>query len=398
MKTIQDLNISKKRVLVRFDLNVPLNEMGEITNEKRINAALPTILSIIENNGRLVILSHLGRPLGQVTKGLSLRPVAKRLSAMLSRPVSFSENIIGPEAVGATKDLNDGEIIIMENVRFDKREEEGDEIFTQELAKLGDVYINDAFGTAHRAHASTTLLASHFKGRCAFGQVMFREISNVNRVLVSKESPVVAIVGGSKVSSKIDVLERLLDRSDHIIIGGGMAFTFVKALGGQVGDSICESERTQAALKILDKAKAKEVKIHLPIDTVAADAFSIDAKTQVCSIFEIPAGWQGLDAGPKTIMAFSKIVSQAKTLLWNGPLGVFEMEPFSKGTRAIGESIAKATSKGLYSLVGGGDSVAAVEQFGLSDRVSYVSTGGGAMLEYLEGKTLPGIQAIIDNS
>ena len=398
MKTIQDLNISKKRVLVRFDLNVPLNEMGEITNEKRINAALPTILSIIENNGRLVILSHLGRPLGQVTKGLSLRPVAKRLSAMLSRPVSFSENIIGPEAVGATKNLNDGEIIIMENVRFDKREEEGDEIFTQELAKLGDVYINDAFGTAHRAHASTTLLASHFKGRCAFGQVMFREISNVNRVLVSKESPVVAIVGGSKVSSKIDVLERLLDRSDHIIIGGGMAFTFVKALGGQVGDSICESERTQAALKILDKAKAKEVKIHLPIDTVAADAFSIDAKTQVCSIFEIPAGWQGLDAGPKTIMAFSKIVSQAKTLLWNGPLGVFEMEPFSKGTRAIGESIAKATSKGLYSLVGGGDSVAAVEQFGLSDRVSYVSTGGGAMLEYLEGKTLPGIQAIIDNS
>jgi|TARA_B110000483_G_scaffold51678_1_gene64285 phosphoglycerate kinase len=398
MKTIQDLNISKKRVLVRFDLNVPLNEMGEITNDKRINAALPTILSIIENNGRLVILSHLGRPLGQVTKGLSLRPVAKRLSAMLSRPVSFSENIIGPEAVGATKNLNDGEIIIMENVRFDKREEEGDEIFTQELAKLGDVYINDAFGTAHRAHASTTLLASHFKGRCAFGQVMFREISNVNRVLVSKESPVVAIVGGSKVSSKIDVLERLLDRSDHIIIGGGMAFTFVKALGGQIGDSICESERTQIALKILDKAKAKEVKIHLPIDTVAADAFSIDAKTQVCSIFEIPAGWQGLDAGPKTIMAFSKIVSQAKTLLWNGPLGVFEMEPFSKGTRAIGESIAKATSKGLYSLVGGGDSVAAVEQFGLSDRVSYVSTGGGAMLEYLEGKTLPGIQAIIDNS
>lgn len=398
MKTIQDLNISKKRVLVRFDLNVPLNEMGEITNDKRINAALPTILSIIENNGRLVILSHLGRPLGQVTKGLSLRPVAKRLSAMLSRPVSFSENIIGPEAVGATKNLNDGEIIIMENVRFDKREEEGDEIFTQELAKLGDVYINDAFGTAHRAHASTTLLASHFKGRCAFGQVMFREISNVNRVLVSKESPVVAIVGGSKVSSKIDVLERLLDRSDHIIIGGGMAFTFVKALGGQIGDSICESERTQLALKILDKAKVKEVKIHLPIDTVAADAFSIDAKTQVCSIFEIPAGWQGLDAGPKTIMAFSKIVSQAKTLLWNGPLGVFEMEPFSKGTRAIGESIAKATSKGLYSLVGGGDSVAAVEQFGLSDRVSYVSTGGGAMLEYLEGKTLPGIQAIIDNS
>ena len=398
MKTIQDLNISKKRVLVRFDLNVPLNEMGEITNDKRINAALPTILSIIENKGRLVILSHLGRPLGQVTKGLSLRPVAKRLSAMLSRPVSFSENIIGPEAVGATKNLNDGEIIIMENVRFDKREEEGDEIFTQELAKLGDVYINDAFGTAHRAHASTTLLASHFKGRCAFGQVMFREISNVNRVLVSKESPVVAIVGGSKVSSKIDVLERLLDRSDHIIIGGGMAFTFVKALGGQIGDSICESERTQLALKILDKAKVKEVKIHLPIDTVAADAFSIDAKTQVCSIFEIPAGWQGLDAGPKTIMAFSKIVSQAKTLLWNGPLGVFEMEPFSKGTRAIGESIAKATSKGLYSLVGGGDSVAAVEQFGLSDRVSYVSTGGGAMLEYLEGKTLPGIQAIIDNS
>ncbi len=398
MKTIQDLDISQKRVLVRFDLNVPLNEKGEITNDKRITSAVPTILSIINKGGRLVILSHLGRPSGEVSERLSLRVVAKRLSTILSRPVSFSENTIGLEAIEETKKLKNGEVLMMENVRFDKREEAGDEIYTQELAKLGDVYINDAFGTAHRAHASTTRLANHFKGRCAFGQVMFSEITNVNHVLVSKERPIVAIVGGAKVSSKIDVLERLLDRTDHIIIGGGMAFTFIKALGGQIGESICENERTQTALKILDNAKAKEVKIHLPSDTIAADAFNVNANTQVCDIFDIPPGWQGLDVGPKTIMAFSNIVSKARTLLWNGPLGVFEMEPFSKGTRAIGESIAKATTEGLYSLVGGGDSVAAVEQFGLSDKVSYVSTGGGAMLEYLEGKTLPGIQAVIDNS
>lgn len=398
MKTIQDLDISEKRVLVRFDFNVPLNEAGEITNDKRIISALPTIFSIIDNGGRLVILSHLGRPSGKIIKGLSLRVVAKRLSVILSRPVSFFENTIGTEAVEATKKLKNGEVLIMENVRFDKREAAGDEAFTQELAKLGDLYVNDAFGTAHRAHASTTRLASFFKRRCAIGKIMFNEITNVNRVLVSKERPIVAIVGGSKVSSKIDVLERLLERADHIIIGGGMAFTFIKAIGGQIGESICENERTQTALKIIDEAKAKDVKIHLPTDTVAADSFSVNAKTQVCDIFKIPPGWQGLDAGPKTIIAFSKIVHEAKTLLWNGPIGVFEMEPFSKGTRALGESIAKATSNGLYSLIGGGDSVAAVEQFGLSDKVSYVSTGGGAMLEYLEGKTLPGIQAIIDNS
>ena len=398
MKTIQDIEVSQKRVLVRFDFNVPLNENGEITNDKRIISALPTILSIIDNGGRLVILSHLGRPSGKITEALSLLVVAKRLSAILSRPVSFCEKTIGTEAVEATNILKNGEVLMMENVRFDKREEDGDETFTHELAKLGDIYVNDAFGTAHRPHASTTRLASLFKGRCAFGQVMFKEITNVNRLMVSKERPIVAIVGGSKVSSKIDVLESLLERADHIIIGGGMAFTFIKAMGGQIGDSICENERTQTALKILDEAKAKHVKIYLPTDTIAADSFSANAKTQVCDIFKIPTGWQGLDAGPNTIIAFSKIVSKAKTLLWNGPLGVFEMEPFSKGTRAIGDSIAKATAEGLYSLIGGGDSVAAAEQFGLFDKVSYVSTGGGAMLEYLEGKTLPGIQAIIDNS
>ncbi len=397
MKTIEELDIYQKRVLVRFDLNVPMDNDGNISNDKRIISAIPTIHKITNAGGRLVILSHLGRPGGKHKKGLSLRPVAKALSLSLQMPVMFSQETIGDEAVAVTKKLKQGEIIMMENLRFDKREESGDAEYTSMLAELGDVFINDAFGTAHRAHSSTALLAKHFKGACAFGCVMLAEIINVNRVLVSNNRPTVAIVGGSKVSSKINILERLLDRVDHIIIGGGMAFTFIRALGGNIGDSINEEGLIETALRLIDKAKVKGVIIHLPIDVIAADDFALDANTQTCDIYKIPQGWQGLDAGKQTIKLFSDVIKDSNTLLWNGPLGVFEMEPFANGTRAIGEIIAKQTKKGLFSLVGGGDSVSAVEQFGLADKVSYVSTGGGAMLEYLEGITLPGIQAILDN-
>jgi phosphoglycerate kinase len=310
--------------------------------------------------------------------------------------VGFCEEAVGAKADAAVSALEPGDILLLENVRFYPGEERGDADFAAQLAQHGDCYVNDAFGTAHRAHASTTIVAQHFPGQCAFGYVMAAEIENVNRVLQSNERPTLAIVGGSKVSSKIDILQRLMDRVDHIIIGGGMSFTFIKAQGGQVGRSICELDHLQTALDIMQMAHQKGVTLHLPSDVLAADDFSPTANTQICSIFEIPDAWQGLDAGPASIKAFVEVVQMAKTLLWNGPLGVFEMEAFAGGTREVGEAIAEATERGLFSLVGGGDSVSAVEQFGLADRMSYISTGGGAMLEYLEGKTLPGIQAILD--
>lgn len=383
--------------MVRVDYNVPLREDGEVANNQRIVATIPTLKSILDRGGRAVLVSHLGRPKAAYEAAYSLRPVAVELARILGREVQFSEYTVGPEAVAATKALQDGEVLLMENVRFFPGEESGDAQFARQLAELGDAYVNDAFGTAHRAHASTAVVAAQFAGRAAFGHVMAREIANVDRVLQSKEKPSVAVVGGSKVSSKIVILERLLDRVDALLIGGGMAFTFLKAQGAHVGNSLVEDEHLGTAKHILEAAKAKGVDIYLPVDVVAADRFAGDAATQIVSSTRIPDGWMGLDVGPETVAAYAKVVGNAKTLLWNGPLGVFELEAFAHGTRALGEAIASATASGsLFSLVGGGDSVAAVEQFGLADRVSYVSTGGGAMLEYLEGRVLPGIQAVYD--
>ena len=383
--------------MVRVDYNVPLREDGEVANNQRIVATIPTLKSILDRGGRAVLVSHLGRPKAAYEAAYSLRPVAVELARILGREVQFSEYTVGHEAVAATKALQDGEVLLMENVRFFPGEESGDAQFARQLAELGDAYVNDAFGTAHRAHASTAVVAAQFAGRAAFGHVMAREIANVDRVLQSKEKPSVAVVGGSKVSSKIVILERLLDRVDALLIGGGMAFTFLKAQGAHVGNSLVEDEHLGTAKHILEAAKAKGVDIYLPVDVVAADRFAGDAATQIVSSTRIPDGWMGLDVGPETVAAYAKVVGNAKTLLWNGPLGVFELEAFAHGTRALGEAIASATASGsLFSLVGGGDSVAAVEQFGLADRVSYVSTGGGAMLEYLEGRVLPGIQAVYD--
>jgi len=396
MKTIENLSLSGQRALVRVDFNVPLTEEGQVANDKRILATLPTITYLADQGAKVILLSHLGRPKAAPDAKYSLRPVAEALAVRLGRPVGFCEEAVGPKAEAAVSALGTGDILLLENVRFYPGEERGDADFAAQLAKHGDCYVNDAFGTAHRAHSSTTIVAQHFPGKCAFGYVMAAEIENVNRVLQSSERPALAIVGGSKVSSKIDILQRLMDRVDHIIIGGGMSFTFIKAQGGEVGQSICELDHLQTAREIMSLAEQKGVTLHLPSDVLAADDFSPTANTQICSIFDIPAAWQGLDAGPESIKAFIEVVQKAKTLLWNGPLGVFEMEAFAGGTREVGEAIAEATERGLFSLVGGGDSVSAVEQFGLSDRMSYISTGGGAMLEYLEGKTLPGIQAILD--
>ena len=397
MKTIDQLDVKGKRILLRVDYNVPLREDGGVANNQRIIATLPTLRSILDRGGRAVLLSHLGRPKPGLESTLSLRPVARELSLALGREVQFLDQTVGPMAVAATKALCDGEVLLLENVRFFAGEEAGDPEFAAQLAELGDAYVNDAFGTAHRAHASTAVIASSFKGRAAFGMVMANEIKNVDRVLASPERPAVAVVGGSKVSSKIVILERLLDRVDALLIGGGMAFTFLKAQGAEVGSSLVEDEHLETARQIMNSAREKGVEIHLPSDVVAADRFAPDAKTLVVASNAIPKGWMGLDIGPETIAAYGGVVGRAKTLLWNGPMGVFEMDAFAAGTRELGEAIAKATESGrLFSLVGGGDSVAAVEQFELSDRVSYVSTGGGAMLEYLEGRVLPGIQAVLD--
>ena len=397
MKTIDQLDVKGKRILLRVDYNVPLREDGGVANNQRIIATLPTLRSILDRGGRAVLLSHLGRPKPGLEPTLSLRPVARELSLALGREVQFIDQTVGPMAVAATKALRDGEVLLLENVRFFAGEEAGDPEFAAQLAELGDAYVNDAFGTAHRAHASTAVIASSFKGRAAFGMVMANEIKNVDRVLASPERPAVAVVGGSKVSSKIVILERLLDRVDALLIGGGMAFTFLKAQGAEVGSSLVEDEHLETARQIMNSAREKGVEIHLPSDVVAADRFAPDAKTLVVASNAIPKDWMGLDIGPETIAAYAGVVGRAKTLLWNGPMGVFEMDAFVAGTRDLGEAIAKATESGrLFSLVGGGDSVAAVEQFELSDRVSYVSTGGGAMLEYLEGRVLPGIQAVLD--
>ncbi len=393
MKTIQNIDFNHKKALIRVDFNVPLNENLEVTDATRLEAAIPTIEKVIKSGGSAILMSHLGRPKGKEEK-FSLKHVVNKLSDLLGKPVKFVEDCIGEKVQQAVAALQDGEVLLLENLRFYPEEKAGDENFAKELSQWGDLYINDAFGTAHRAHASTAVIAKFFEDKKYFGYLLEKEIVNIEKVFKNNFPPVTAILGGAKVSSKIGVIENILDKVNHIIIGGGMAYTFIKAKGGQIGNSLCEEDRLDFALEILDKAKAKGVKIHLPLDSIIADKFDENAKTKVVPSDDIPDGWMGLDIGPKTAIAYSFVILQSQTILWNGPMGVFEMEKFASGTKEVGLAIAEATRDGAFSLVGGGDSVAAVKQFGLANKVSYVSTGGGAMLEMLEGKTLPGIAAI----
>jgi phosphoglycerate kinase len=395
MKTLNDFDFKNKKAIIRVDFNVPLDENFNVTDATRIEAAKPTIDAILAQGGSVILMSHLGRPKGAEEK-YSLKHILKTASEILEVQVQFAENCVGEPAQTAAKNLKPGEVLLLENLRFHAEEQAGDVAFAKELASLGDIYVNDAFGTAHRAHASTTIIAQFFPTEKCFGTLLAKEIESLNKVLKNSEKPVVAVLGGSKVSSKITVIENILDKVDHMIIGGGMTFTFIKAQGGKIGESICEDDKQDLALEILRLAKEKGVQIHIPVDVIAADDFSNTANTQVVDVNSIPDGWQGLDAGPKSLENFKKVILESKTILWNGPLGVFEMETFSKGTIALGDFIAEATVNGAFSLVGGGDSVAAVKQFGFEDKMSYVSTGGGAMLEMLEGKTLPGIAAILD--
>ena len=395
MKTLQDFNFNNKKAIIRVDFNVPLDEELNVTDATRIEAAKPTIDKILADGGSVILMSHLGRPKGKEDQ-FSLRHIVAKVSEVLGIKVLFAYDCRGEVATNAAKNLKQGEILLLENLRFYPQEEAGDENFAKELASLGDIYVNDSFGTAHRAHASTTIIAKFFPNYKCFGMLLAKEIESLNRVLKNSVKPVTAVLGGSKVSSKITVIENILDKVDHMIIGGGMTFTFIKALGGKIGNSICEDDKQELALQILHLAKQKNVHIHIPVDVVAANAFSNDAETQIVDVREIPDGWQGLDAGPKSLENFKDVIMNSKTILWNGPLGVFEMESFAKGTIALGNFIAESTANGAFSLVGGGDSVAAVKQFNLEDKMSYVSTGGGAMLEMLEGKVLPGIAAILE--
>ena len=395
MKILQDFNFKDKKAIIRVDFNVPLNDKFEVTDATRIDAAKSTLIKILNDGGSCILMSHLGRPKGFQNE-FSLRHIVEDISNIMGSNVKFVEDCIGEKVEKAVADLKNGKILLLENLRFYAEEEKGDVAFTEKLSKLGDIYVNDAFGTAHRAHASTTIIAQFFEGKKCFGDLLAREIESIDKVLNNSEKPVLAILGGAKVSSKITVIENILDKVDHLILGGGMSFTFIKAHGGKIGNSICEDDKMELALDILKQAKEKGVTVHIPVDVVVADKFSNDANTQICDIYNIPDGWEGVDAGPKSIALFDEVVNKCKTILWNGPLGVFEMEKFAAGTIALGHSIEKATKNGAFSLVGGGDSVAAVKQFGFEDKVSYVSTGGGAMLEMLEGKSLPGIDAILN--
>ena len=394
MKTINTYNFKDKKALIRVDFNVPLDHNLNVTDATRIESAKPTILKILEDGGSCILMSHLGRPKG-VSPEFSLQHIVASVSEIIGVQVKFVNDCVGDKVEKAVEQLEAGEILLLENLRFYNEEKKGDKDFAEQLSKLGDIYVNDAFGTAHRAHASTAIIAQFFTDKKYFGFLLAKEIESIDKVLNNSEKPVLAILGGAKVSSKITVIENILDKVDHLIIGGGMSFTFIKAQGGKIGNSICEDDKMELALEILKQAKTKNVQIHIPIDVVAADDFSNDANTQICDINKIPDGWEGVDAGPKSREIFDTVVNKCKTILWNGPLGVFEMESFAAGTIALGHSIDKATKNGAFSLVGGGDSVAAVKQFGFADKVSYVSTGGGAMLEMLEGKALPGIEAIL---
>jgi len=403
MSQIDQISFQGKKALIRVDFNVPLDKSTfRVTDDTRIRAALPTIRKVLNDGGAVILMSHLGRPLkklkedGSIDKEkFTLNHVTGRLSELLNQPVLFATDCTGPEAEEKAAALKSGEVLLLENTRFHKGEEKGDETFAEQLSKLGDIYINDAFGTAHRAHASTTIVARFFdRNNKAFGYLMNAEVANAEKVIKQPERPLTAILGGAKVSDKILIIENLLEIADNIIIGGGMSYTFLKALGQPIGNSLCEEDKLDVALAVLDKAKQKGVQLLIPSDHVVADQFDAAAQTQTLPIGETPEGWMGLDIGPDTIRQYSEVILASRTILWNGPMGVFEMEAFRKGTEAIAYAVADATAQGAFSLVGGGDSVAAVNLFKLSDKVSFVSTGGGAMLEFFEGKVLPGVAAI----
>lgn len=394
MKTFNDINFKGKKALVRVDFNVPMNKEMIITDDSRIKAAIPTITKIIKDGGAVILMSHRGRPKGEANEALSLAHLVQRLSDLLKVRVQFINDCIGKKAQKASSSLKNGEVLLLENLRFYKEEVEGDKQFAQELSKLGDIFVNDAFGTAHRAHASTAVIASFFDKNKCFGSLMNKEIVNIDKVLLDAKRPLTAIMGGAKVSSKITIISRLLDTVDNLIIGGGMTYTFVKAMGGEIGNSLVENDKLELALEIISLAKAKNVRLLIPVDSVNGDSFSNDSKILKSKIDQVQEGYLGLDIGQETINLFSKTIEDSATILWNGPMGVFEMNNFSNGTKAIANSLVNATKKGAFTLVGGGDSVAAINKYNLSEQVSYVSTGGGAMLEYLEGKELPGVAAI----
>lgn len=394
MYQIDQHTFANKAVLVRVDFNVPLNEKFEVTDNTRIRAAAKTILKLSSDGAKVILMSHLGRPKGGPEDKFSLKHIQQEVSNVLGKSVAFSGNCVGEEAKHAVEKMKAGEILLLENLRFYKEEEGGDEFFAGQLAELGDVYVNDAFGTAHRAHASTAVIAKFFPTDKYFGYLMEDEVKSIDRVLNGNASPVTAIIGGSKVSSKIAILENLMNAVDNIIIGGGMAFTFIKAQQGKVGSSLVEDDKLDLALELMEMARNKNVNLYLPTDAIIADAFAADANHKECSIANIPNGWMGLDIGVKSREHFATIIAQSKTVLWNGPMGVFEMEAFAAGTIAVANALVEATKNGSFTLVGGGDSVAAINQFGLANDVSYVSTGGGAMLESLEGIELPGVKAV----
>lgn len=394
MQSIDTYDFRGKKALIRVDFNVPLNDKFEITDDTRMRAAIPTIKKVLAGGGAVILMSHLGRPKNGPEDKFSLKHIQKHLEELTGVKVKFADDCIGESARKEAASLKPGEILLLENLRFYKEEEKGDEEFARKLADLGDVWINDAFGTAHRAHASTAVIAKFFPNDKLFGYVMKGELDAVDNVMKNPQRPFTAIMGGSKVSSKIDIIMNLMGKVDNLILGGGMTYTFKKALGGHVGSSICEEDKLDLAREIMQKAKAAGVNLVLSDQAVVADAFSNDANTQVCDPMNIPDGWEGLDIGPATREKFAKVIENSKTILWNGPVGVFEMPKFAEGTKAVADAIVKATEKGAFSLIGGGDSVAAINQFGLADKVSYVSTGGGALLEYIEGKKLPGIEAI----
>lgn len=395
MSTFSDHSFKGQKALIRVDFNVPLNAEFQITDDNRMRAAVPTIKKILNDGGSVILMSHLGRPKDGPTNKYSLKHIVPHLAELLGTPVQFADDCIGEQAAQLSAALQPGQVLLLENLRFYKEEEKGDVAFAEKLSKLGDVWVNDAFGTAHRAHASTAVIAQFFpKANRFFGLVMEGEVASAEKVMHNAQKPFVAIIGGAKVSDKILIIENLLERATDIIIGGGMAYTFIKATGGKIGSSLCEEDRLQTALDLLKKAEEKGVSIHLPSDSVIADKFAADAEISSASSDHIPDGWMGLDIGANACAQFGNVIKQSKTILWNGPMGVFEMHNFQHGTRNMAECIAESTQHGAFSLVGGGDSVAAVNQFGYAEKVSYVSTGGGAMLEYFEGKVLPGIAAV----
>lgn len=394
MKTMDTFSFEGKKALIRVDFNVPLDDSFNITDDTRIRAALPTVQKILKDGGSVILMSHLGRPKNGPEEKFSLKHLVNHLAELLNTDVQFATDCVGDVAEKAASELQSGQVLLLENLRFHPEETAGDRSFSQQLAKLGDVYVNDAFGTAHRAHASTTVVAEFFPEDKMFGYLLAKEIESIDKVLTSAEKPLTAIMGGAKVSSKISIITNLIGRVDNIIIGGGMSYTFAKALGGSIGNSLVEDDYLETAKEILAEAEQKGVKIFLPEDTIAGDAFDNNANKQTCDTKAIPDGWLGLDIGPETEKTYAAVINASKTILWNGPMGVFEMESFQHGTKAVALSIAEATKKGAFSLIGGGDSVAAINKFNLADQVSYVSTGGGALLEYMEGKELPGIKAI----